>query len=254
MPKRRNLNITKSWSKTGGSEKSSPGSAGGQIIELGRVSMDASMLKSEAAIAANEIMKESRTIMIVPRGKNTSSKTTLKAHKEPKKDKTAETKICNGEIKVRNEPVSTFTKKSPHPDDKLPASSIDDVVVMSSGVETKKVNAQPKAEVPEVKLVEKEPVKKPVSTGSPVSKPRSFVVNSSSKKVTTSRSTESNAAVIALFGAKLSSSSPSKASFGGKSFVIDPSKFKKSSVQPSAATAAKTTQASVSFCFGVDVN
>ena len=259
IPKRRNLPITKAWSnqlKTGGSEASNLENDGGQIIELGRVSMDASMLKSKAAIAANEIMKESRTIMIVPRGrnKNVAPKSSLKTKKEPRTEAVYESKITNGEIQTQNEPKAAIVpEKAVGPDTKLPSSSVDDVIAISSSFQTTpvhhttKLNSQTKTEVPEIKLVENQAAKEPVV---PISKPgpRNFIVNSSSRKVNTSRSTESNAAVTARFGAKLTSSSTSKPNFGGKSFVIDPSKFKKSSAQP-PATAAASAKTKVRFLF-----
>ena len=248
IPKRRNVSITKSWTSQ---SKTSSTDGGGQIIELGRVSMDASMLKSKAAIAANEIMKESRTIMIVPRGRDKTPGAELKTNKQTadKQVKSFKQPIVPASPSVPKMPVKNELRTQP--DEKLPTSSIDEVIANSTTAEPKSVKADQGGSktVAGLKIIKKQPTNdtkaddKPTEPSQP--KTRSFVINSSSNnKVITSRSTESNAAANARFGSKLNSGPSKKTAFGGKSFVIDPSKFKRSSAQPPTDTTTKTAKVS----------
>ena len=307
VPKRRNISITKHRSDRSSALSSGGTDGQGRIIELGRISMDPSMLKSEAAIAANEIMKESRTFMIVPRSKNRAGSDVTKLHRAKDDLKTPSvvaSTFCTS-------PVIKSTSKPAQINNHLPTSSIDDVIAASEPAEASSVVISNKTkQVPDVTLVEKKavpqvtndvasvnndvksvtkvvapvtkhiapvskepalskeetaalkmvaPTKKIVSpvgnvAAAPAAKVpngRNFTINSSKQKIDVSRSSEKNNAANSLFGSKLNSSrANNKVGFGGgKSFVIDPSRFKKSSASaaPTTATAAKSAP-KVTWC------
>ena len=262
VPKRRSTPITTSRNSPTKKGANTSQSDNPYIVELGRISMDPSQLKSKAAIAANEIMKQSRTFKIVPKGKNQNAtsdvlpavksdrvetKETLNMSKTPASSSIAK-ELENSQIKsagIENE-------------NKLPASSIDDMIAEGaiSAAKTEKLNSPSNSTLKSANENEPiKPVEKPANNSSSFTPKsnvgRNFTISSSSERVVSQRSSEKNAAVNNLFGSKLSSvRSPSKSGFSGRgTFVIDPSKFKKSAARQSPAPIVQSAPSTVSLIF-----
>ncbi|CAK8673958.1 unnamed protein product [Clavelina lepadiformis] len=257
-----------------------------RIIDLGRTSMDPSLLKSKAAIAANEIMKESKTIMIVPKLKSKATPVTQtpalskQKQKVTAKDVKVVKNISNIDDFATNIPLpppkDTVISSVDHASNKsgtksinktstVPASSIDDVIAKDK--EEKKVkDSVPNSGIKTVVIQENMPLSEDLSTKVPSlpktavqsktvdigvnsavaetdgkAKSRSLFVKSSKATVQTNRDSSSGDTIQSLFGPKFKKpGTVTTNSFGGKSFVIDPSKFK------SSARSATTTPTSAS--------
>ena len=270
-----------------------------QVVDLGKTSMDPSLLKSKGAIAANEIMKESKTIKIIPKARNgpknvapsvatskpvakqDSAKTLSEAAGKEKSyvsDRSVDSKstVSSGILaNAANEVVKLSVNESASPpvanrsapnqqkkmNGVLPVSSVDDVIVKRSAAsrpsekierrEPKTDKAKPSHTAPSLNGINADSkpndrVKSPISKSAPksdvVNKTTPLVVNKTTPPVVNKTTPPvvnrvSPPSAQSIFGTK----SNSGGFGGGRSFVIDPSKFKKSSAAP-AATSNATNQ------------
>nr|CAB3267198.1 probable serine/threonine-protein kinase dyrk2 [Phallusia mammillata] len=229
-----------------------------KIIDLGRTSIDESQLKSKGAIAANEIMKNNKTIRIIPKAKSYNENSSVKpaveiknTSIEPTSDKTKSIPAKNDlakETKIVETPPTVdvikpaVTNSQPVPSKRvennktLPVSSVDDVIIKE--VTSPKNNYVRSS-------VANGTVSKPQSAKSETTKVPAAEVKLKTAEVqpknnfTVNKSTAPS--VQDLLGSRRGG--PRGKITGGNSFVFDPSKFKKSSAPSISSQTPKKSDA-----------